>query len=125
MAFARLSKTWKIDGEAIYEPSLDTKIEYTSLSAEGSGRNALGVMNNKFVRSRIVKVSIKYGALTSEQTGEMLSRVQGKEFDLTYPDPISGVRTVRCYCAESSTSLYSTVLYGGLHRDVTFNCVEL
>lgn len=125
MAFARLSKTWKIDGEAIYEPSYDTKIEYSSLSAEGSGRNALGTMMNKFVRSRITKVSIKYGALTSEQVGEMLSRVQGKEFDLTYPDPISGVTTIRCYCAESSTSLYSSVLYNGLHRDVTFNCVEI
>ena len=125
MAFARLSDTWKINGRAIYEPALDTTIEYTSLSAEGSGRNAQGVMKNKFVRSRIAKISIKYGALTQEQVGDILNLVQGQEFDLTYPDPILGVRTVRCYCAESGGKLYSSVLYNGLYRDVTFNCIEV
>lgn len=125
MAFARLSDTWKINGQAIYEPALDTEINYTSLSAEGSGRNAQGVMKNKFIRSSMVKVSIKYGALTAEQTGDIIRLVQGQEFDLTYPDPVRGVRTVRCYCAESGGKLYSAVLYNGLFRDVTFNCIEV
>lgn len=125
MAFARVSDTWKINGRPIYEPSQDTSFDYESLSAEGSGRNANGIMKNKFIRSVIVKVGITYPALTSEQVGEILSLVQGQEFDLTYPDPIYGVRTVRCYCATSGTKLYSSVLYNGLHRDVKFNCIEV
>lgn len=124
MAFARLSDTWKINGTPIYEPSLDTEITYESLSAEGSGRNAQGVMKNKFVRERITKVGIKYGALTSEQVGFIIGLVQGKSFALTYPDPMNGIRTIQCYCATSSTKLYTSVLYGGLHRDITFNCIE-
>lgn len=125
MAFARMSDTWKINGRPIYEPSQDTQIDYESLSAEGSGRNANGIMKNKFIRSLITKVSFTYPALTSEQVGEILSLVQGQEFDLTYPDPIYGVRTIHCYCATSGTKIYSSVLYGGLHRDVKFNCIEV
>lgn len=125
MAFARLSDVWKINGQPIYEPKKETQIEYESLSAEGSGRNAQGIMKNKFIRPLITKVSIEYPALTSEQVGEILSMVQGQEYDLTYPDPIYGVRTIHCYSGTSSTTIYSSVIRGGLHTNVKFNCIEV
>lgn len=125
MGFMRMSDLWKVNGYPIPEPSYDLAFEYTSLSAEGSGRRADGYMHNVFVRTRLAKVSIRYAALTKEALSYILDLVQGREFELTYPDPLSGTtRTMTCICAESRGKYYSAVLYGGLYRDVTFNCVE-
>lgn len=120
----KLSTVWKINGQAIYTPDVDTKVEIESLVGESSGRTDDGIMHIDWIRPEIRKVYIKYSAMTKEEMAFMLNLVQGKEYTLTYEDPILGVNTINCYTSNSSTELYSAVLYNGLWRNVTFNCIE-
>lgn len=120
----KLSTVWKINGQAIYTPDVDTKVELESLVGESSGRTDDGIMHIDWIRTQIRKVYIKYSAMTKEEMAFMLNLVQGKEYTLTYEDPILGVNTINCYTSNSSTELYSAVLYNGLWRNVTFNCIE-
>lgn len=120
----QLSAVWKINGQAIYTPDIDTKVEIESLVGESSGRTDDGIMHIDWIRPEIRKVYIKYSAMTKEEMAFMLNLVQGKEYTLTYEDPILGVNTINCYTSNSSADLYSAVLYNGLWRNVTFNCIE-
>lgn len=120
----KLSSILKINGQAIYDPDFDVKVDFDSLVGEGSGRTDDGIMHVEWIRTNIRKVYIKYSALTEEEIASILSKVQGKEYTLTYKDPILGINTIDCYTSNSSTSLYSAVLYNGLWRNVTFNCIE-
>lgn len=120
----KLSTVWKINGQAIYTPDIDTKVEIESLVGESSGRTDDGIMHIDWIRPEIRKVYVKYSAMTKAEMAFMLSLVQGKEYTLTYEDPILGVNTINCYTSNSSADLYSAVLYNGLWRNVTFNCIE-
>lgn len=120
----RLSTVWKINGQAIYTPDINTKVELESLVGESSGRTDDGIMHIEWIRTEIRKVYIKYSAMTKEEMAFMLNLVQGKEYTLTYEDPILGINTINCYTSNSSAELYSAVLYNGLWRNVTFNCIE-
>lgn len=120
----KLSTVWKINGQAIYTPDIDTKVELESLVGESSGRTDDGIMHIDWIRTEIRKVYIKYSAMTKEEMAFMLNLVQGKEYTLTYEDPILGVNTINCYTSNSSAELYSAVLFNGLWRNVTFNCIE-
>jgi hypothetical protein len=120
----KLSTVWKINGQAIYTPDVDTKVEIESLVGESSGRTDDGIMHIDWIRTQIRKVYIKYSAMTKEEMAFMLNLVQGKEYTLTYEDPILGVNTINCYTSNSSAELYSAVLHNGLWRNVTFNCIE-
>ena len=120
----KLSSVLKINGQAIYDPDFDTQVDYDSLVDESSGRTDDGIMHIGWVRTDIRKVYIKYSALTKAEIADILGKVQGKEYTLTYEDPILGVNTIDCYTSNSSALLYSAVLYNGLWRNVTFNCIE-
>lgn len=120
----QLSAVWKINGQAIYAPDINTKVELESLVGESSGRTDDGIMHIDWIRTNIHKVYIKYDAMTKAEMAFMLNLVQGKEYTLTYEDPILGVNTINCYTSNSSADLYSAVLYNGLWRNVTFNCIE-
>jgi len=119
-----LSTVWKINGQAIYTPDINTKVELESLAGEGSGRTDDGIMHIEWIRTNIRKVYIKYDAMTKAEMAFMLNLVQGKEYTLTYEDPILGVNTIDCYTSNSSAEMYSAVLYNGLWRNITFNCIE-
>ncbi len=120
----KLSTIYKINGQAIYDPDFDAQVDLDSLVGEGSGRTDDGIMHIEWIRPEIRKVYIKYSALTDAEIADILSKVQGKEYTLTYKDPILGIHTIDCYTSNSSALLYSAVLYNGLWRNVTFNCIE-
>lgn len=120
----QLSSVWKINGQAIYTPDINTKVDLESLAGESSGRTDDGIMHIDWIRTTIRKVHIKYDAMTKVEMAFMLNLVQGKEYTLTYEDPILGVNTINCYTSNSSAELYSAVLFNGLWRNVTFNCIE-
>lgn len=126
MGLNKLSDVWKINGVPIYEPSNSVGArEYESLSASGSGRDDTGTMHPGFIALAIPKVSYKLRAATGEEVAFILSLVQGKTFELTYPEPMLGkVITAQFYCGKSSATPYSSALYsdeGGLYVDVQFN----
>lgn len=119
-----LSNVWKINGQAIYTPDINTKIELESIAGDSSGRTDDGIMHIDWIRPSMRKIYIRYSVMTTNEMAFVLNLIQGKEYALTYPDPILGVRTIDCYTSNSSTELYSAVLYNSLWRNVTFNCIE-
>lgn len=127
MQTRRLSETWKINGKPIYAPDPDTSISRTKLADENSGRSDDGMMHINYIRTGMHKVEIKYSALSAEEWKYMLDLLDEspEEMALTYLDPQNGVSTIRCYSGDDAGSLYSSVLYGGLYRNCTFNCIEL
>lgn len=120
----KLSSIYKINGQAIYDPDFDAQVDHDSLVGPGSGRTDDGIMHIDWIRPNIRKVYIKYSVLTDAEIANILGKVQGKEYTLTYKDPILGIHTIDCYTSNSNALLYSAVLYNGLWRNVTFNCIE-
>ena len=120
----KLSSILKINGQAIYDPDIGVKVDIDSLVGEGSGRTDDGIMHIDWIRTGIRKVYIKYSAMTDTEIASILSKVQGKEYTLTYKDPELGIRTIDCYTSNNSSECYSAVLYNGLWRNITFNCIE-
>ncbi len=119
------SNVWKINGQPIYAPSLETQVDYESLADENSGRSDDGVMHIKWIRRKMCKVYLKYPAMTAEELAYMLRLVQGNEYTLTYVDPYdNAIKTIDCYTSNSSMKLYNAIKYGGMFIDVTFNCIE-
>lgn len=124
MAIGRKSSIFKINGEAMISPQ-ECKVEYDSLADENSGRTMDGVMHINWIWRKIRKVNIKMPPITNAEWGEIVSQVQGQEYELTYLDPVDGVRTIRAYTSKSSSELHSGVLYGGLVVGAAFNAIEM
>lgn len=125
MKIRQLSDLYKINGQPIYAPDRGCKVQFESGAAEGSGRTDDFVMHITWVRRIMRKVYMTYSAMTDEEIAFILDKVQGKEYTLTYKDPILGIHTINCYTANSEMDLWSGVYLGGLWRNVTFNCIEL
>ena len=118
------SEYFAINGDPIYSPQ-SCKVQYDSLADENSGRTDDGVMHINWVWRKIRKVILTFPPLTSKELTELISLVQGQEYDLTYPDPADGSLTIRCYTSNATSELKSGVLYGGLWVGVSFNAIEM
>lgn len=125
MGLRKVSTIFKINGQPIPEPDFDLQTQFESLADENSGRTQDGVMRVNWIRRRIAKVNLKYSVLSTTEVSALLSLVQGQEFELTYIDPIEGVTTKHMYCSNADTVLHSRSMYGGLWRDIAFNCIEV
>lgn len=121
---AKYSEIYKIDGKPIFEPK-SCKVLNDSLADENSGRTADGRMHIDYILKDIRKVEFTFPALTGEEAGELLRRVQGKTYELTYLDPKEGVYTIECYTSNTTSALKHGVLYGGLWIDVGFSAIEI
>lgn len=116
------STIFKIDGQAMYSPSsASVSMEDLEVTAE---RDANGYLHRQRARQGVRKVSFAYDAMTGEEAAELLEMLTPEFFNLTYCDPELGVHTIQCYCAKKDGEPYSAVLYGGLWRNVKFNCIE-
>lgn len=117
-----LSNVWKIDGKAIFQPStFSVSLEDLEVSAE---RTADGMLHRERARQGVRKVSLAYDAISQEQIAILIPKLEPVYFDLTYPDPQEGIKTIECYCSTKSAELYSLVFYNGLWRGLQFNCIE-
>ena len=102
------------------------KINYESLAGPNSGRSLAGDMKIDWVYRNIRTFEITMPPMSDAQIRTLLSRVQGKEYQLTYYDPITtNVRTAGVYTSTSSADCYSGVLYNGLWQNVTFKAIEM
>lgn len=102
------------------------RVGFESLSGEDSGRTDDGVMRINWIFRKIRKVEIEMPPMTSAKVAEILGLVQGREYDLTYYDPLDNVeKTIRVYTSNSKTDLYSGIVLNGLWQGVSFNAIEL
>ena len=125
MGIGKISEYFAVNGEPIVSPQ-SCKVSIDPLADANSGRSDDGVMHINWIWREIRKVTLTFPPLTSEEVSELLSMVQGKEYDFTYPDPIDGTeRTIHCYTSNNSSDLKSGVLYGGLWMGVSFSAIEM
>lgn len=102
------------------------RVGFESLSAEDSGRTDDGVMHINWVFRKIRKVEIEMPPCSSAKAAEILGLVQGREYSLTYYDPLDNVeRTIEVYTSNSKADLYSGVVLNGLWQGISFNAIEL
>lgn len=120
----KLSTILKINGEAIYDPDYGVKVDIDSIIGDGSCVTDDGITHIEWIRPVRRKVYIKYRSLTDEEIANVLLKIQGKEYTLTYKDPILGINTINCHTRNSSSECYTAVLYDGRWRNVTFICEE-
>ena len=79
-----------------------------------------------WVKRRVRKLEITMPPMTGNEVSQLLSLVQGQEYNITYFDPLThGEKTIKCYTSNSSGDCYSGVLKGGLYTGVAFNSIEL
>lgn len=118
----KLSTILKINGEAIYDPDYAIQVDIDSIT--DSAITDDGITHIDWIRAEKRKVYIKYRMLTDEEIANVLTKIQGKEYTLTYKDPILGINTINCFTSGNSSECYTAVLYGGRWRNITFNCIE-
>lgn len=115
---------FKIGNQEFKAKSL--KVGFESLNSEDSGRTDDGVMHLNWIFRKIRKVEIEMPPITSAEVAELLSLVQGQEYNLTYIDPlINAEKTIKVYTSNSSADLYSGMILNGLWQGVAFNAIEL
>ena len=118
----KLSTILKINGEAIYDPDYAIQVDVDSIADIAIDEE--GTTHIDWIRTEKRKVYIKYKMLTDEEIASVLTKIQRKEYTLTYKDPILGINTINCYTSNNSSECYTAVLYDGRWRNVTFNCTE-
>ena len=102
------------------------KISWESLAADDSGRTLDGVMHIYWVRRNVRKIEITMPPCEYYTIQTLVNLVQGKEYNLTYWDPVSnGSKTIRVYTSNSQTDMYSGVIHNGLYNGFEFHAIEL
>lgn len=128
MPIARKDTTgrWAVNGTPLFEPSQHPTISHDIVEGAGSGRTEDGKYHRDLLRSDVVTVSITYGLMTGDELEELVSLVQGKEYEGTYCD--YGKAQTRSMRTDSvSYGQYYDDMFpdeGGLYRDVSFEMVE-
>ena len=102
------------------------KVNFESLATADSGRTDDGVMHITWVFNRIRKVEIELPPCTSQESAQVLSRVQGKIYNLVYFDPLDNdERLITVYTSNSAADMYSGIIRNGLWQGITFSAIEV
>ncbi len=114
-----------IDNELQIAPKSLT-INYESLASDNSGRTLDGVMHIYWVFNRIRKLEITLAPTTPDVIASVFSRVQGKEYNITYWDTLENKeKTIFVYTSNSHTDCYSGRIKNGLYEGATWNAIEI
>lgn len=110
-----------INGVAVAAP-VSLEVNLQDLDAETSGRNILGTMMRDRIAGGKRKVNLKWGPLDDSQIAAILNAVSPVFFPVSYPDPISGQKSITAYVGDRSAALldYSSGKWLGL----SFNLIE-
>lgn len=102
------------------------KPSFDSLASEDSGRTDDGVMHIEWVKPKLRKYEIQMPPCTSAQAYEILSLVQGKDYNITVWDiSTNQEQTIHCYTSNSSADCYSGILHDGFWKGISFSAIEL
>lgn len=117
--------SWAINGEPIPIPSGGIGVEHTNVAGSSSGRTEDGVMHIDWVRRDVRKVKLTYRAMSGTELNDLLGKMQGQEFEITFRDR-GTVYTMDAYCGECSYTYHSAALGDDdLYTDVSINAVEM
>ena len=102
------------------------KITYDSLATSKSGRADDGTMKISWVRKNIRKIEIVMPPMKATQVDNLLKRVSGKTYDMTFWDPRTGAEdTATMYTSNATADCYSGVVLNGLYQGVEFHAIEV
>ena len=84
-------------------------ITYQDLDGEGSERNANGILVRQVIRRNVVKISIEFPPMTTNDIAEVVRLFNQPKFQFTYPDPLlgqgDGTHTITAYCGDRSLDI--------------------
>jgi hypothetical protein len=100
-------------------------IRYKSLLSPNSGMTADGVSHLEWVMSKKREIEITMPPMTAAELSTLYSLVQGKEYSLTFYDPIEGELDIDCYTESTAAKLYSGIISNGLYIGVAFVAKEI
>ena len=58
---------WAVNGQPIYIPSFETKVEHSNITGASTGRSEDGIMRIDWVRRDVRKVFLRYSAMTKTE----------------------------------------------------------
>ncbi|WFF72668.1 hypothetical protein [Proteiniclasticum sp. QWL-01] len=114
-------KTLTINGVAVAAP-VTLEVNLGDLDAETSGRNVLGTMMRDRIAGGKRKISLKWGPLSDSEIAAILNAVSPVFFPVSYPDPISGQKTITAYVGDRSAALLNYSM--GKWLGLSFNLIE-
>ena len=101
-------------------------ISFESLAHENSGRDISGMMHLFWVYQRVRKIKIELPPCTAATVSNILSKVQGQDYWITYFDPLDNAeKTIHAYTSSSTSDCYSGVISGGLYKGVSFTAIQM
>lgn len=101
-------------------------VGFESLAGPNSGRTDDGIMHIDWVFRKIRKIEIEMPPMTAAEVSQLLSLVQGQEYEIIYFDPLANAeKMIGAYTSNSSSQLYSGVIRNGLYQGVAFSAIEL
>ena len=104
----------------------DIKVDYDSLMSDDSGKTDDGVMHIYWVFRKTREIEISLPPSSGADISNLLSKVQGQIYNLTYFDPLENEeRTLQCYTTSSSASMYSGIFLNGLWIGVQITATEV
>lgn len=104
----------------------DIKVDYKSLTSDDSGKTDDGVMHIYWVFRKTREIAISLPPSSGAEVSNLLSRVQGQVYNLTYFDPLENEeRTLQCYTTSSSVSMYSGIFLNGFWNGVQIKATEV
>lgn len=102
------------------------QIDYDSLATEDSGRSVSGYMDITWILARVRKLEIQLRPCSSAYASQVLKRVMGKKYYITYWDLYDNAeKTIYVYTSNGNGNVYSGVIHNGLYQGVTFNAIEI
>lgn len=114
--------------QPIYIPSIDgVEIQHENVVGPDSGRTEDGYMHIDWRRRDVRKVSMTFKFLTGNEVNEMVSLMQGKEFDFRFMDH-GVVQEISGYCGKCTYKYKTLALHsdeGGLYEDFKINVEEM
>ena len=102
------------------------QIDYDSLATEDSGRSVDGYLHITWIISRARKVEMQLPPCSAAFASQILKRVMGKHYYLTYWDILTNAeKTIYVYTSNGRGGMYSGVVRNGIYQGISFNAIEI
>lgn len=118
---------WMVDTHHLYIPSYKVKINHENVAGSDSGRTQDGKMHIDWVRRDVYKVEFKWSAMSQSELSNIISWMQGKEFNLTFMD-VGVKKTIRAYSSNCNYTMLTQDYQGtgeALYTDISINAIEI
>lgn len=92
---------------SVVRPPKTFSASIQTIDADSTGRNASGKMIRDIIAEK-VKLDIAWGPLSDSEISQILTKVSGAFFSVSYPDPqVGGNTTKRFYVGDRTAASYS------------------